>query len=92
MDKKEDHSKLGKRTSLHSTSSWNGKDTEDGQALSPIVAPTAGSIHALMFGSTYTRKNGNQKLLIVKKLVDGAFGPQNVLRYSFIIFNNFAHI
>jgi len=58
IDRKEEHSKLGKRTSLHSTSSWNGKDTEDGQTLSPIVAPAAGSIQALMFGSTYTRKNG----------------------------------
>jgi len=56
---KEDHNRLSKRISVQSTSSWNsGKDQEDGSLVGAMSTPTAGSIHSLMFGSTYTRKHG----------------------------------
>lgn len=54
-DRTEDHNRLSKRMSAQMTNNW--KDQEDGLTAS-IILPTAGSINSLMFGSTYTRKNG----------------------------------
>lgn len=55
--KTEEHTKISKKASVQPNSSLNGKDQEDGGSHSSL-APTAGSIHALMFASTYTRKHG----------------------------------
>lgn len=56
---KDDHNKLSKKASVQSTSSNNGKDQEEGTVIGTLnTAPTSGSVHSLMFASTYTRKNG----------------------------------
>lgn len=56
---KDDHNKLSKKASVQSTTSNNGKDQEEGAAIGTLHAPpTSGSVHFLMFASTYTRKNG----------------------------------
>ena len=55
---KDDHSKVSKKASLQSTSSGNGKDHEEGSCIGTIGPSTAGSVHSLMFASTYTRKHG----------------------------------